>query len=651
MQDLHTTSRQFFVKDFPDLNPEQKKAVEQLEGTSLIIAGAGTGKTHTLISKVINVLKSGAAPESIMLLTFTNKAAQEMTRRVQDYVGRPVYGIMGGTFHSVAVRLLRTYGKEISIDPAFTIIDTDDAESLLNTALRELHLNEQKKFPKKSVLQSMHSYMKNKDLSLNELLTTRYRYWLECEDAIEQIFKKYAAAKKKGNCLDFDDLLNYLLLLLRTKITGDRIRAQYTWIFVDEYQDTNKIQNEIILYLTTPSTRLTVVGDDAQSIYSFRGACFQNILQFPDAFKTTQIFKLQTNYRSTAAILDFSNAVIANNSRQFRKELISGTAQKGIPPKIYRFNTDNEQAFGVTEMIRHKLREGVDPSKIAIFYRAHMHSLSLQLTLTKMNTPYHITSGMGFFDQAHVKDLLCFLRVMHNPMDLAALSRILHMIPSVGQQTALKVLTFLPSSGKPREVLETLFMHLPPKAKAAFDSCLQNLKPFMTGESFSPSALITMLTEDPFFITHLHSAYENAAQREDDLKYLAQFSSSYEDLATFLSEVVLMTNADDRREKSKKGVLLSTVHQAKGLEWDYVYILWLSEGFFPSHQCMDSDDDIEEERRLFYVASTRAKKELVITFPIIDEKARNGSLYLKPSRFISELDNRLFQFRDMTGRS
>ncbi len=651
MQDLYTSSRQFFVGDLPDLNTEQKKAVEQLEGTSLIIAGAGTGKTHTLISKVINVMKAGAAPESIMLLTFTNKAAQEMTRRVQDYIGRPVYGMMGGTFHSVAVRLLRTYGREINIDPSFTIIDTDDAESLLNTALRELHLNEQKKFPKKSVLQSMHSFMKNKDLSLNELLTTRYRYWLECEDSIAEIFKKYAAAKKKGNCLDFDDLLNSLLLLLRTKITGDKIRARYTWIFVDEYQDTNKIQNEIIKYLSTPQTRLTVVGDDAQSIYSFRGACFQNILQFPDTFHNTQIFKLQTNYRSTEAILEFSNAIIQKNTRQFRKELVSGTKQKGNPPKVYRFNTDNEQAFGVTEMIRHKLREGADSSKIAVFYRSHMHSIALQLTLTKMNTPFHITSGMGFFDQAHVKDMLCFLRVIHNPMDLAALSRMLHMIPTVGQQTALKVLTYLPSSGKAKEVLETLFIHLPPKAKAAFEACLLTLRPFMGGEPFSPALLIEALLEDPFFINHVHSSYENAAQREDDLKYLAHFSSSYQDLATFLSEAVLMTNADDRREKSKKGILLSTVHQAKGLEWDYVYIVWLSEGFFPSYQSIDSDDDIEEERRLFYVASTRAKKELVITFPMIDEKARNGILYLKPSRFISELDNTLYQFRDLSGRT
>lgn len=634
--------------DLPSLNSAQETAVRNMEGISLIIAGAGTGKTHTLISKVISVLNSGADPRSMMLLTFTNKAASEMTRRVEEYLSRPVHGLLAGTFHSVALRLLRIYGAEIGCPSEFTIIDTDDAEALMGNICRDYHFSEKKKFPKKSLLYSMQSYMRNKDLSLEELMLTKYKFWLECENEIGRVFKRYVEIKKMGKMFDFDDLLEGFLKLLKNKNTGDKIRGRYKWVFVDEYQDTNKIQNQVILNLLSPATNLTVVGDDAQSIYSFRGACFQNIIKFPDNFPETHIYKLETNYRSSQAILEYSNAVIRNNKAQFKKNLVSGIKDEGILPKIYKFNTDAEQAYGIAELIKKKLSEGVKPSEIAVFYRAHMLSLSLQLSFSRLGIPYIITSGIGFFEQAHVKDMVCHLKILHNPSDVAAWNRVLLMIPAVGQQTALKIINNIPLNSDLREILESVYSFLPSKGKDAWKNLYNILRGYAGEKDFAPSGLITLILENEYFCSHLYSSFENPENRLEDLKYLAKFSDTYKDLQSFLSEIVLMTSQDDKRKNSGKNITLTTVHQAKGLEWGHVFIIWMAEGYFPSYQCLNSEEEIEEERRLYYVACTRARKELTMTFPSIDEKARNGSLYLKPSRFLTEVDRSLFTFRDLT---
>ncbi|MBN2143056.1 MAG: ATP-dependent helicase, partial [Candidatus Aureabacteria bacterium] len=631
------------------LNPEQEEAVSCLHGVSLIIAGAGTGKTHTLIYKVMAALEKGIAPSSILLLTFTNKAAAEMLRRVEMYRGYPVPEITGGTFHSVAVRLLRRYGDHVGISPHFTIMDRDDSSTLLGQIKRELNAEIESDFPKKTVLQSMVSLLRNKGCSLTDLLESRYPQWKCYEDELEKIFTKFAKRKKDSLSLDFDDLLCGFLMILQNETIRRELTSKFTHVFVDEYQDTNKIQDEIIRGLCSSSTNLTVVGDDAQSIYSFRGARFRNILDFPDVFKKSRMFKLQINYRSTPEILEFANAVIKNNSAQFPKNLVSGSMKHGAKPEIYCFFTEKDQGYAVAGMIAEQIQNGMPPSNIAVLYRAHFQSLAVQLILTKNNIPFEIVSGLRFSEQAHVKDMLAFGRIIVNPLDRVSWTRVLAMFPGVGQKSIEKILEALPAPAESfsvSDVFSRVDSCLPPKARSAWKSISGLILMVLEHRTASPEAILGAVFESAFFNDYLGSSYENTDQRKDDLNQLIGLSGSFPDMESFLSEMSLLSSIEEPDKQKGNRVLLTTIHQAKGLEWDTVYIIGLVEGRFPMHQTFSSLEEMEEERRLFYVASTRAKKELTVTFHTIDENARSGSYYLKPSRFITELDSSLYSFHD-----
>jgi len=631
-----------------NLNPEQLKAVEKIHGNSLILAGAGTGKTHTLISKVIKTMESGVLDKEIMLLTFTNKAAFEMSRRVEDYLKRPLFELTSGTFHSVASKLLRQHKKTLGEDPLFSIMDIEDKKSLFDHIRKDMNITN-KRFPKKNVLASMLSYIRNKNLTLSDFLLQKYPDWLEFKEDLQEIFRRYKLLKEQGNIYDFDDLLEGFLKLLKNKNTKEIILNQFKWIFVDEFQDTNKIQNDIIYEFSLKSSGLTVVGDDAQSIYSFRGACFQNILNFPDHYKDVSVFKLETNYRSSAEILDFANNIISHNIYQFPKTLIPHDLNDGEKPKIFRIYSDQNQVDKIILLIKKRINNNQPLKNIAILYRTHAVSLSLQLALSKSEIPFKVYSGIKFFEQAHIKDIISFLKVIYNPLDIAGWRRLLLMIPSVGLKSVTKIMNSIIIKAKNSNlssVLEIIKSVLSPKGKGYFNKIEDFFNYYIQNSSHPPSTLISELCSLSLLHDHIVSSYENFETRLEDIEHLEDFAGKYEDINSFLGEISLLSENKNTRNKEESSLILTTVHQAKGLEWETVFIVWMNEGFFPSYKSMESEEDIEEERRLFYVASTRAKKELIITLPSINLKARRGNIYLQPSRFLQELEENLYQFEN-----
>ena len=632
-----------------NLNVDQLNAVKKIHGNSLILAGAGTGKTHTLISKVIKTMESGASDREIMLLTFTNKAAFEMSRRVENYLKRPLFELTSGTFHSIASKLLRQYKRELGEDPLFSIMDLEDVKSLFEHIRKDMHIT-YKTFPKKNVLAFMLSYMRNKDLTLSDLLFQKYPDWMEFEDDLKEIFDRYQVLKKQSNIYDFDDLLENFLRLLKHEKTKEQILNQFKWIFIDEFQDTNKLQNDIVYEFSLRSSGLTVVGDDAQSIYSFRGACFQNILNFPDKYKDVSVFKLETNYRSSKEILDFANDVISHNIYQFPKVLVPYNSDTGLKPHIYRTYSDQDQADRVISLIEKRMENGQSLNHMAILYRAHSVSLSLQLALSREGIPFKVYSGIKFFEQAHIKDIMSFLKVIYNPVDISGWRRLLLMLPSVGIKSVTKITnlivtkSFNPDLSSVSEIVHGL---LSAKGKKYFTQVKNFFMDFLNNSSRPPSRLISELCKLTLLNDHIVSSYENFENRLEDIENLEDFAGKYEDIHSFLIEIALLAeNRNSNKNKGVDSIILTTVHQAKGLEWETVFIVWMNEGFFPSYKSLENEEDIEEERRLFYVASTRAKKELIITLPSINLKARRGNIYLQPSRFLQELEEDLYSFEN-----
>ncbi len=642
-----------FNSDFYKLNPLQEKAVSHKDGISLILAGAGTGKTHTLINKVVETIKHGAKPANIMLLTFTNKAAREMSERVALYLGFKSMEITCGTFHSTAVKLIKRWGKPAGYRDNFTILDTDDSESIINTLIKELKLEKEHKFPRKNVVYKIISLMRNKALNMREILNEQFPYLSDFENEFEDIYNKYVIYKQRNNSLDFDDLLEGFLKLLENHNTHEMIRSNYSWFFVDEFQDTNKIQNEIIFNLGKFAKSLTVVGDDAQSIYAFRGACFQNILNFPKVFINSKVFTLDINYRSSREILDFSNAIIRNNLYQHEKNLVPFNEGNFELPKICKCFDDNEQSFLICDKINREVKNGKNHSDFAVLYRAHSQSLNLQLTLTRLNIPFKIFSGLKFFQQAHVKDLISFLKVLHNPFDRVSWARILLMIPSCGQKSVNTALNHADWDTKSNisEISETINQSFSKKIRensGELFNCLKNLSTQDKNQNLFN--LITNIMELQFFKDNMMRSYENYENRLDDLNKIADFARTYQSLDDFLNEVSLMTTTEEKEDKnSSDTVVLTTIHQAKGLEWKNVFIIGMAEGYFPSFKNINDIDNIEEERRLFYVASTRAKENLIISFPSYDPNCRHGSKYLKPSSFLEEIDESLYEYYDFQG--
>jgi len=650
--------RELHIDYRKELNEQQYAAVTARgadsslnSGPMLVIAGAGSGKTRTLTYRVAWLVEHGIEPSRILLLTFTNKAAKEMLRRVEGLLPMDISQIWGGTFHHVGNRILRRNAKLLGYGPDFTILDREDSASLLNDCIGEAKIDTKaERFPKGDVLAEIYSLAVNTERSVERVLAEQYDYFSHLAGPIKTLRDVYRERKLKANAMDYDDLLvNCLRLFQEHKEVGERYREQFLHVLVDEYQDTNKIQADLIDAIAMQHRNLMVVGDDAQSIYSWRGANYRNILNFPERYPAAVVHKIEVNYRSVPAILNLANDAIKANPNQFAKNL-QAVRKGGAKPWLIPCADANQQSQFVAQRVLELREEGIELNEIAILYRAHFHAMELQMELTRRSIPYVITSGLRFFEQAHIKDIACFLKLALNPHDEMSFKRIAKLMTGVGAATADKLW------GKLHLMLTGLVSPLPaahpsiPK-KAAEDwkqiaKTLNDLRDKTDGDKHADEMIEIVL--ENFYSGYLKVKYDNARVREEDINQLASFSLQFTTMEEFLSQLALLTNleAEDATLISadeREFIRLSTVHQAKGQEWKVVFVIGLCDGMFPLGRTLDNIEGVEEERRLFYVAVTRAKDELYMTYPLFRQMGGDAGGVQRASRFIQELPKSHYQ--------
>ena len=637
-----------------ELNEQQLAAVTAPPGPLLVIAGAGSGKTRTLIYRVAYLLENGIDPRNILLLTFTNKAAREMLGRVANLLPVDASGLWGGTFHSIGNRILRRHGTALGYSSGFTIMDREDQKDLIDAVVTSAGIDPKEiRFPKGDVLAEIFSFVVNTEKPMEELLAEKFPYFLPLLDKIQDLRERYEKKKKATNSMDFDDLLQKTLSMFQQhERIAEIYRRQFQFILVDEYQDTNKIQADLVDLLARDHQNVMVVGDDAQSIYSWRGANFQNILEFPKRYPDAQVFKIEMNYRSVPEILEVANAAIAANVQQFRKRLSATRESKALKPALVALNDSGEQAQFVAQRILELRDENVDLNDIAVLYRAHYHAVELQLELSRRGIPYQITSGIRFFEQAHIKDVTAFVRVVANPRDEVAFKRMVKLLPGIGNRTAENLWrsweNWLVEGGEISSWRERLSsMPAPAKSKKAWEQLAHTLDEIApTGQPNMASEMITSVVE-AIYDDYAKANFTNYELRREDLNQLAIFARQFKDVHEFLSQLALISNVDAEAApgqiSDKEAVNLSSVHQAKGLEFHTVFVIWLTDGMFPSNRSLDKRDALEEERRLFYVAITRARDELYLAYPQMRLSGGYGDVFQRPSRFLQEIPNELVE--------
>ena len=605
----------------------------------LALAGAGTGKTRTLVYRTCRLIEDGVPPARILLLTFTNKAAREMMGRVEQLVERGTTRVTGGTFHSAGHRILRRYAELLGYTARFSILDREDACELMGAALADISPEvPSRRTPRARLLVDLYSFVINTGHDLEAALSDRAPQFIDQGEMIARVFKRYLERKRNGDLMDFDDLLlNWLLLLTRFPRARQELRERFNHILVDEYQDTNRLQADIVDAMLGPERNVMVVGDDAQSIYAFRGADFENIIGFPERHPDCTVFRLETNYRSVPPILRLANSSITHNQHQFEKLLRPARSGEEVPQEVAA-PTPEAQANYVADGILELREEGFELEDVAVLYRNHAHSLELQVELTRRNIPYRVRSGLRFFENRHVKDVLAHLRFIDNPRDEVAFARLIKLRDGFGPRLAARLWEQLSGAEPVRrlERLEPQNLALPRSAR----SSLTDLKALFT-QLAAPSLLdqpgeVVRRIVESFYREWARAHLENAGARLDDLEQLAIFADPYPDISAFLSEVTLLNDLsgeDAAPGPPDEMVTLSTVHQAKGIEWRAVFVIWLAEGRFPSFRA----EDEEEERRLFYVAATRARDRLLLVRPQIARDRYRVDALLDPSRFLLEL--------------
>jgi len=641
--------------DYPaELNEQQLAAVTAPPGPLLVIAGAGSGKTRTLTYRVAYLLENGIDPRNILLLTFTNKAARQMLDRVANLLPVDASGLWGGTFHSVGNRMLRRHGSALGYSSGFTIMDREDQKDLINAVVANAGIDPKEiRFPKGDVLAEIFSFVVNTETPLEELLAEQFPYFLPLLDKIKDVQARYDRKKKATNSMDFDDLLEKTLSMLQQhEGIAAFYRRQFQFILVDEYQDTNKIQADLVDMLAQDHKNVMVVGDDAQSIYSWRGANFQNILEFPKRYPDAQVFKIEMNYRSVPEILEVANAAIAANVQQFRKHLSATRGSSAVKPAVVGLNDGSEQAQFVAQRILELRDENIDLSEIAVLYRAHYHAIELQLELSRRGIPYQITSGIRFFEQAHIKDVTAFIRFVANPRDEVAFKRMVKLLPGIGNRSAENLWNAWDRSLNERGEITSwgerlLPMNVSVKSRKTWEQLAHTVDEIApAGQPNPPSEMITSIVE-AIYDDYAKVNFTNYELRREDLNQLAAFARQFKDVNEFLSQLALISNVDaeaaPNQTADKEAVNLSTVHQAKGLEFNTVFIIWLTDGMFPSSRSLDTRDALEEERRLFYVAITRAKDELYLTYPHMRLSGGYGDVFQRPSRFLKEIPDVLVE--------
>jgi DNA helicase-2/ATP-dependent DNA helicase PcrA len=681
-----------------ELNEQQLAAVTAPPGPSLVIAGAGSGKTRTLTYRVAYLLEQGIPPERILLLTFTNKAAKEMMRRVADLLGQELASLWGGTFHSVGNRILRQHAEQLGYQRDFTILDREDAKHLVATCVAESDIDTKAtRFPKAEVLGDIFSLAVNKQKPVASVLEEQYGYFAQLTPQITGLQQCYAARKRAANAMDFDDLLALWLQLLRQQADiREHYQRRFQFILVDEYQDTNKLQSDLIDLLAARHHNVMVVGDDAQSIYAWRGANFKNILKFPERYPEAKTYKIETNYRSTPEILNVANAAITANIHQFTKQL-APARKAGAKPVLVACPDTADQAAFVAQRVLELREEGADLNKMAVLYRSHFHALELQLELTTRNIPFSITSGIRVFEQAHMKDVAAYLKLVLNPRDEISFKRLVKLLPGVGGKGAEKLWADFnarqsaaanqPPQGLPPEaapaaeptpsseggvpksagqrrsrgnskaavpgpksvvksllasVLQACAASVPRKAAVAWAQFVATVSQLEAPDLRDDAAAMIRLVIEAGYEDYLQENYANYRSRLDDLEQLAVFAQQFPTVENFLTEVALLTNIEAEHEQPARAddekLRLSTIHQAKGLEFDVVFVIMLCDGLFPSVRSLESPEGEEEERRLMYVAITRARNELYLTYALMRASyGGTGDMFHQPSRFLREI--------------
>ena len=637
-----------------ELNAQQLAAVTASPGPLLVIAGAGSGKTRTLTYRVAYLLENGVDPRNILLLTFTNKAARQMLDRVANLLPVDASGLWGGTFHSIGNRMLRRHGSVLGYSSGFTILDREDQKDLIDTVVAGAGINPKEiRFPKGDVLADIFSFSVNTERTIEALLAEKFPYFLPLLEQIKDVHARYERKKKATNSMDFDDLLEKTLRMLKEhEEVADFYRRKFQFILVDEYQDTNKIQADFIDTLAAEHRNVMVVGDDAQSIYSWRGANFKNILAFPERYPDVQVFKIELNYRSVPEILSVANAAISANVEQFRKQLSATRQTNELRPALVALNNGSEQAQFIAQRILELRDEGIELDEIAVLYRAHYHAVELQLELSRRGIPYQITSGVRFFEQAHIKDVAAFIRFVANPRDEVAFKRMVKLLPGIGGKSADSLWRAwegaLDANGEIASWSQRLLaMPVSPKTKKSWSQLACTLDEIAPdGRPNPPAAMITSVVE-AVYDDYAKATFANYELRREDLNQLAAFARQFKDVHEFLSQLALISNVDAEAAPNQtadtEAVNLSSVHQAKGLEYHTVFVIWLTDGMFPSARSLETREAIEEERRLFYVAITRARDELYLTYPHMRLNAGYGEMFQRPSRFLKEIPTQLLE--------
>jgi DNA helicase-2/ATP-dependent DNA helicase PcrA len=631
-----------------ELNGEQLDAVKGGDGPCLVLAGAGSGKTRTIVYRVAYLLEKGIPPENILLLTFTNKAAREMLERVSSLIGAEPGRLWGGTFHHICHRMLRERGSRVGLREGFTILDSEDARDLMKFCVRESGVDAKaKRFPSPAVLLSLASYSVNAGLSVSETVELKHPSFQEQLPSIEDVIGRYLSKKRASNAVDFDDLLVLTARLLREdEPSRTKYAQQFRYILVDEYQDTNRLQAEIVRQLASIHGNVLVVGDDAQSIYSFRGADIRNILDFPAIFPGAKTFRLETNYRSTPEILDLANDVISRNANQFPKDLKSVKPAFAKPSLVNAVSAAQEAEF-VAQRILELHDEGVGFEQMAALFRATFHSQALEFELMKRGIPYDYRGGMKFFDRAHIKDALSFLKIIVNKDDEAAWMRVLSLQVGIGPATAMRIYQRVRSTTSEEDIGSELVAGLSARVTAGWKSFLDTYGALLDGRP-SPSAMLKAVA-DSEYRAYLENEYTDYRDRLEDIEQLAGFAEQYPDAAAFLADAVLNDSISGGKkakpfqveDNSEGRVVLSTIHQAKGLEWDAVFVIHLTQGGFPNKRALVEPGGLEEERRLFYVAITRARRDLCLSYPM---SVGYDTFSFEPkSEFLEELSSNLVE--------
>ncbi|MER3429090.1 MAG: ATP-dependent DNA helicase [Pyrinomonas sp.] len=640
-----------------ELNEEQFAVVTAPPGPTLVIAGAGSGKTRAITYRVAYLIEQGVAPARIMLATFTNRAAREMLRRVESLTGSDVRRVWGGTFHRIGNLLLRRHASSLGYGANYTILDAEDARDLLSSCVEEAGINTRaRRFPKPEILQDAISFSINTERTLGEVLARRYPQFEMLAADIARVADIYRERKRERNTMDYDDLLlNWKRLLEEKHEIAELYAEQFEHILVDEFQDTNRLQAEIIDLLARKHRNVMVVGDDAQSIFAWRGAEWTNIYEFPQRYPDARLFRLETNYRSTPEILAVANASIAANHQGFPKELRAVRSSTGMLPALVPCRDADQQAAFVASRILELRDDGIALDEIAVLYRSHYHSLELQMELTRRAIPYRVHSGVRFFEQTHIKDALAFLRLVVNPHDELAWKRALRLIPQVGAATANRIWETLRAARDPLALIRRGEVDALAQRRGNGWAEFRSLIEALTREEalHNPACQLELVLAHGY-AAHLAHTYENAEARLEDLRQLARYAARFDSAASFLSELALIATerydapqpmvGEDVIMGSEEDELLSlsSVHQAKGLEWRVVFIIWAADGRFPSPRALRETNGEEEERRLWYVALTRARDQLYIAYPALAIDYAQQTVLQRPSRFVTEVPVELF---------